>query len=780
MRSGLQRCLTSTFRTGSSSFNHGARSISFGAALTNKNIPLEIHPEVEEALHNQRPVVALETTLVTHGIPYPNNYDLALDLENIVRSTGAVPATIGLIGGRVKVGLEKPDLHRLADTKNNPSVVKLSRRDIGPAIAQKADGGTTCSSTLIFAALAGIKVFATGGLGGVHRGGENSMDVSADLFELTRCPVGLVSSGIKSILDIGRTLEYLETLGVPVVPYGSTKDFPAFFSRKSGFKTPWNADTPTLAAQILLSQEQLGMANGTLIAVPIPEEYEEEGLKIQKAVEQAVVESEQNGIAKSGKEATPWLLRRIVELTGGQSLTSNIALLKNTALVGGTIAVEYGKLATNTSRDKNHVSPPSVAKRNSDTYTQVSAESSPANPPKVIVTGASAVDVTSQSSTGTDTSLRIHSTVPGKISLTLGGVARNIAEAAHRVSQNKDSVMLLSPIADDLLGDFVRRETRKLGMRLDGLTVGAGATAACNMILDADGNLMTGIANMDIIQDFTARSVNSIIGKHRPSMVALDGNMTDDAIAEIVDSCHTTGIRAKSMISFSEPTSVTKATKILQAISGPRNKMSAPIYAITPNLLELKQIYKSASEDHDLFSRPEWWKILDGFSLGNQFRMDLEHLSRSRPSQGVVGVPFLVNEGVAQMAVNLLPFFEHIFIKCGEAGVVVVMRAPTGSEWANQQSNVHERCVISHGSNASIMIAHFPALPAELVNVTGAGDSFVGALVSRLIEQPKALNNMKSLEETINFAQRAAVLTLGSEAAVSPLLSQLEFERDTS
>ncbi|ESK97925.1 carbohydrate kinase [Moniliophthora roreri MCA 2997] len=768
MASRMQRALASTIIRPTTSSCPKTRSISFGAALTNRSIPLQIHPEVEEALANKRPVVALETTLITHGIPYPNNLELALDLESIVRSTGAVPATIGMIGGRVKVGLEKSQLERLADTQNNPSVVKLSRRDIGPAIANKADGGTTCSSTLIFATLAGIKVFATGGLGGVHRGGENSMDVSADLYELTRCPVGLVSSGIKSILDIGRTLEYLETLGIPVVPYGLSKEFPAFFSRKSGFKTPWNAENPSAAAQILYSQVQIGMVNGTLIAVPIPEEYEEEGLKIQKAVAQAVAESEQNGIARSGKEATPWLLRRIVELTGGRSLTSNIALLRNTALIGGQIAMEYGKLVNNTAfEDTKH----NVHDDRLVSQAQASTKSLPVSPPKVIIVGASAVDVSSRSVTKSDAILSVHSTVPGRISLTLGGVARNIAEASHRVSESKDSVMLLSPIADDLLGDFVRRETSKLGMRVDGLLTGLDATAACNMVLDADGNLVTGIADMTIIQDFGSQTANRIIEQYRPSIIALDGNMSTNTITGIVKFCHAKGIK----ILF-EPTSVKKSTQILQSISEIYDCAIAPIHFITPNLLELKQIYKSAREDHDLFSRTDWWNTIDSFSLGTQFRMDVELLSRVQTSEkkGSSGtLSFLVNEGIAQMAVNLLPFFKHIFIKCGERGVVAAMHVHGKSEWSKQQTNIYERCVVSHGLNTAVVLAHFPALPVEVVNVTGAGDSFVGALLSRLAEQPKSLDGFSPLKETVDFAQEAAVLTLGCKAAVSPQLTAL-------
>lgn len=321
------------------------RKASSLSAARERQAPIDVHPEVEDALATGKPVVALESTIITHGMPYPTSLEMAQSVERIVRSTGSIPATIAVIGGRIKIGLHPAELERLADQRSNTTAVKLSRRDIAAAIALKKDGGTTCCSTLIFAALAGIKVFATGGLGGVHRGGENTMDVSADLHELTRCPVGLVSAGVKSILDIRRTLEYLETLGVPVVSYAETHDFPAFYSGRSGLESPWRVNDPRTAAHILHTHWQLGMSNGALFAVPIPAEYEAVGSALQDAVEQAVRESEEQNISNLGKAVTPWLLNRVGELTQGKSLVSNIALVENTALVGGQIAVEYAKLA---------------------------------------------------------------------------------------------------------------------------------------------------------------------------------------------------------------------------------------------------------------------------------------------------------------------------------------------------------------------------------------------------------------------------------------------------
>ncbi|EIM92538.1 uncharacterized protein STEHIDRAFT_117545, partial [Stereum hirsutum FP-91666 SS1] len=371
-------------------------------------------------------------------MPHPTNLDTALSVERNVASTGAVPATIGLIGGRIKYGLERGELEYLADTTTES--VKLSRRDLAAAMALKRDGGTTCSTTLILAALAGIKVFATGGLGGVHRGGENSMDVSADLLELSRSPVGLVSAGVKSILDIGRTLEYLETIGVPVFTYGKTNDFPAFYSRRSGFKSPWRLDDPQTAAQVLLTHDKLNINTGVLFGVPIPETYEAIGERIQEAVEQAVAESEGNGMAKRGKEATPWLLKRVGELTEGKSLASNIALIENTALVGGRIAVEHAKLIAeqDETRGSNTYSVPGLNSSDSlplpvtvptsitSTTTSTSSASSPLPlpPAKLVVIGSAAIDITAQVSPTVDPTgtKGLYSTSPGRVSLSLGGV----------------------------------------------------------------------------------------------------------------------------------------------------------------------------------------------------------------------------------------------------------------------------------------------------------------------------------------------------------------------
>ncbi|KAG6851170.1 hypothetical protein H0H93_015180 [Arthromyces matolae] len=706
----FRSCSTGVTRFSYIPYCRTARSFSLNAARA-RGALIDVHPEVEEALSSNRPVVALETAVITHGFPYPGNVSLGMALENTVREQGAIPATIGLIGGRIKIGLKNQELERLASGENRPA--KISRRDITTAMALKSDGGTTCSATLIFAALAGIKVFATGGLGGVHRGGESSMDVSADLHELTRCPVALVSAGIKSILDIPRTLEYLETLGVPVLTYGSNREFPAFFSRRSGvdvriqvfqssaahihLQAPWNVNDPAKAAEILYKQWQLGMDNGTLFAVPIPGEFEEVGESIQQAVDKAVAESVANGVDKLGKEATPWLLSRVGELTQGASRASNIALLQNTALVGG--------------------------------------------------------------------------------------VARNIAEASHRIlstsNENALSSILVSPIGHDAFGRHLSEQTKQLGMRIDGFVQSDDPTAVCNMILDQDGNLLSGIADMDIAARLEADPIITLVDRHNPGVVALDGNLSPATLQGVVEHCN-----AKDIPVFFEPTSVVKSAAIMTSISSSLDSFPGkpPIAFASPNTLELAHMYSSA-ESLGLTARQAWWETIDDLSLGSSFRLDVERLSRlpvdvENTAKG--SLAFLNSEGLIQMAVKLLPFFQHLIIKCGERGVTVVMWKSglhlSNSPWGKLNSDMTRRRIIAHNKakDTCVIVQHFsPHFLDKVVNVTGAGDSLVGALLAKLTQDPHTFWSPDTLQKAFSISQSAAVLTLKSSQAVSPLLSDM-------
>lgn len=294
---------------------------------------VQLSPEVEAALKEGRPIVALESTIISHGMPYPQNVETALECERICRENGAVPATCAIIGGKLCAGLTPEQIDYLG--KEGLKVTKASRRDIPMLVAKKMDGATTVAATMIVAAAAGISVFATGGIGGVHRGAETTMDISADLEELARTPVCVVCAGAKSILDLALTMEYLETKGVTVIGYG-TDELPAFFTRKSGHKLPWRADEPKEIADAIKAQKALGYNGGTLVANPIPEEYSMDADFIETAINNAVLEAESLGI--KGKETTPFLLAKIKEITGGSSLESNIALVYNNVKVAAQIA----------------------------------------------------------------------------------------------------------------------------------------------------------------------------------------------------------------------------------------------------------------------------------------------------------------------------------------------------------------------------------------------------------------------------------------------------------
>jgi pseudouridine-5'-phosphate glycosidase len=300
---------------------------------------LNIHPEVTAALKNNQPVVALESTIISHGMPYPQNVTTARAVENIIREQGAIPATIAILNGKCCVGLNEEQLEYLGQAKD---VWKVSMRDMPYVIANKLAGATTVAATMRIAVMTGIKVFVTGGIGGVHREAQQTMDISADLTEMSNTNFAIVSAGVKSILDIGLTLEYLETLGVPVVTY-SQKEFPSFYSSESGYSSPLSSDSAEEIAAMLKAKWDLQINGSVLIANPVPKEMEIPFSEIEKTILQALGEAKSAGI--NGKETTTFLLKRISEITGGNSLATNIALIKNNALLGAKVAICLAKIS---------------------------------------------------------------------------------------------------------------------------------------------------------------------------------------------------------------------------------------------------------------------------------------------------------------------------------------------------------------------------------------------------------------------------------------------------
>ncbi len=305
----------------------------------NLNKYLDVNPEVAVALAQGKPVVALESTIISHGMPYPQNVETALNVERIIRENGAVPATIAIIGGRLKAGLTPEEIEYFG--KKGQAIAKASRRDLAMLCARGEDGATTVTTTMMIANMAGIRIFATGGIGGVHRGAETTMDISADLEELAQTQVMVVCAGAKSILDLGLTLEYLETKGVPVIGYG-TDELPAFYTRQSGFGVDYRVDTPEELAAAFRAQQDLGLRGGMLVTNPIPEEYAMPKAVIDKAIDEAIAQCAAQGI--HGKATTPFLLAKVAELTGGDSLASNIRLVYNNAALAANTAAALEKL----------------------------------------------------------------------------------------------------------------------------------------------------------------------------------------------------------------------------------------------------------------------------------------------------------------------------------------------------------------------------------------------------------------------------------------------------
>ena len=299
---------------------------------------LKVSKEVQVALKNNLPVVALESTIISHGMPYPKNVETALLVEKTIRDNGAIPATIGIINGECIVGLSEEEIELFGKT---PSIVKVSRRDLPIVTSKNMWGATTVATTMIIAALAGVKVFVTGGIGGVHRGAEETMDISADLQELARTNVAVICAGAKAILDLPKTLEYLETMGVPVLGY-QTEELPAFYSRHSGLNVDYKMDSALEVAKVMKEKWEMGLNGGVLITNPIPEEYSYDYKEMEKNIEIALTEMNKRGI--KGKDTTPFLLAYIKEMTGGESLEANIKLVLNNAVVGANIAKEFVKL----------------------------------------------------------------------------------------------------------------------------------------------------------------------------------------------------------------------------------------------------------------------------------------------------------------------------------------------------------------------------------------------------------------------------------------------------
>ncbi|XP_055049038.2 uncharacterized protein [Misgurnus anguillicaudatus] len=661
------------------------RSITTSFTRLGKNESLfTIHPAVQEALADHRPVVALESTIITHGMPYPHNLSTAREVEAIVRAEGAIPATIGILEGRIHVGLSSDELDFLAQSK---TALKVSRRDLPYVISKGLSGGTTVSGTMIAAHMAGIRVFVTGGVGGVHRDGENSLDVSADLTELGRTPIAVVSAGVKSILDIGRTLEFLETQGVCVATYGDSKSFPAFFSQQSGFASPYCVSSAEEAAELIASTLSLGLHSGILLAVPIPEEHAATGQQIEDAIQTAVSEASLKGV--TGKDVTPFVLQRVNELTKGKSLQANIALIHNNAKVGSKIACALSK-----HKDK--------ASFRGGFKTQSTKGQ------KTIVIGGINVDLIAK---GTTKKLLFGQTNPGSVCQSFGGVGRNIADCLSRLGHKP---LFISAVGKDSHSDAVLNYCKHMDtsaiVRLDDQK-----TATYCAVINESGELSLGLGDMDIHQRIREQYVSQYEDQiASASLVVLDGNIPVSTIDYVC------GIARKYSIPvWFEPTDADKACKPFLSESW------KSLSYTSPNLAELCTMNQTL-----------------GLPIPRELPKSLEDVLSCVPA----------------LSRPLLDHLHCVVVTLGSLGVLVCGEHEAGT--VNLLPKRHKR-------KRQLCAVYYPALAVsseETVNVSGAGDSFAGAMMVGILQG-------RNTDSCVRMGLLAARTSLLSPHPIDPALT---------
>jgi len=714
---------------------------------------VRVHPDVAAALDAGRAVVALESTIISHGMPYPANIQTAREVEEVVRNSGAVPATIAILDGVCCIGLSDDELNRFAVLGAAGKVAKVSRRDLAACVARSGHGGTTVSATMLLADMAGVRVFVTGGIGGVHRGGELSLDISADLCELGRTPVCVVCAGAKSILDIPRTLEFLETQGVAVLALG-TDEFPAFFTRRSGCPAPTRVETAHEAAAVVHASSTLGLSSGTLVAVPIPESAEAEAGKVQGAIEQALAEAGAAGVA--GRDTTPFLLKRIAELTGGDSLASNIALIKNNAAVGAQIATSLAELQRRTA--------PGGRLRGGggggDSGGAEGALPHSRNDRQPIVVGGAVADLVASPAAGSTVLLRTSS--PGTLRVSPGGVGRNIAEGLARLGAHP---LLLAAVGDDAFGDQLLSHAASLQGEMgvgsyryggDGgsesggeggggfggsggvcgidvsrvLRVSGERTATYTAVMDHTSDLIAAIADMDVHRHVTPEYVRTALGSAldgAPLCVA-DANLSGAALQELARLA-----AASQTPLWLEPVSVSKAHAACCSL------VEAGLFgALT---------FTSPNEDEAV-----------------AMAAALQGSAAPAPHNGIAHAPSAEDVRTAAGAL----------VRAG-CRHVLTTRGPQGVLWARRAAP---------GSSSDVLFEELPALEVDSISSTrGAGDSFVAGAAWALITAPtstapstfRVTQDDERHDERVRAAilcgLRAARLALQTEGAVPVDLS---------
>ncbi|ORY66414.1 Indigoidine synthase A like protein-domain-containing protein [Pseudomassariella vexata] len=734
------------------------RSWALAGAL--KNL-LKVSDEVRDALATNKPVVALESTIYTHGA-LGND----LDLEGIVRKTGGVPAVVGILDGVPTVGLLPNEVTQMVE--NSPK--KASRRDIAflvgnGMLGNKMNGGTTIAGTMILARLAGIRVFGTGGLGGVHRGGHNSFDISADLTELGRTRMAVVASGCKGFLDIPRTLEFLETQGVHVSTFADGRrtgnvDFPAFWARESGVKSPAVVQNEEQAAAMIYAQETLGIESAILFANPIPEEFSIPKSEMDAIIEQAVSEAAEQGVL--GAENTPFILRRIRELTDGRSVPANKSLVQANVHRATKVAVAVSRaisgdlVASNQSirgRSCSGKCSRQIIPEDTDHKKQHGEQAD------IIVAGSVAVDLSCdyvRSHGAGDPSPHLHTSNPAQISQSIGGVGRNVALAAHKVSGDM-MVRLCTMVGDDIAGSTVLQSLESAGMdtssvrRLDRKSSRTAQYVAVN---DAEKSLVLAMADMDI---FTANSFpahwNSVVSTARPKLVVVDANWAETDIRSWVKAGKQSGARV-----VFEPVSTAKSARLFCPSKGHEKLGVFPKPSIdlaTPNQYELAAMH-AAAKANEYLEDPCWWEIIDAFGLMGARDRFIKLTSAA-----------MTDTGIPQQIMQLLPYIPTLTVKVGSEGALLATilnkEDPRLIDPA-QDPFILSRCFSDHPHVGGVYMRLFPSVEhvEDVVSVNGVGDTFLGVMVAGLARGGR-------VEDLVNVAQKGAVLTLRSSESVTAL-----------
>lgn len=798
--------------------------------LTTQSKYFRISEEVQQALHERKPVVALESTIYTHGWPYPDNLALSTRLETLVRINGGVPATVGILEGVARVGLGADEMVRLLSASKDPNMRKISRRDIAFALGMKDaegrpfNGGTTISGTMVLAHAAGIKVFATGGLGGVHRGAEQTMDISADLTELGRTPVAVISSGCKSFLDIPKTLEYLETQGVAVATFADGRsgkvDFPAFYTRESGVKSPMVVKDELEAARVIWAQHVLGLQSGLHFANPIPENSSLPFKDMELAIAQAIQNARAAGA--TGSAETPYVLSKIKEITGDKSVEANRALVENNVIRGTKVAVALQKLEqeegiesdiTRTKRydveepyNRSMVGPAAAmytqegvpkAYGNTQISEKLAAEaqqlesepkrndaqdhiSSAGETADVFVAGSLAVDLACDYSPCTGSfysSPELQTSNPAQIAQSLGGVGHNMARAAHLMGA---SVRLCSAVGDDLTGKAALEALAEADVSTTGIKTlspeSGSRTAQYVAINDANKDLVLAMADMSILETPSASdsTISSTfddfwlpqLKQAHPSHLAIDGNWPPEHLARWLQA----GKETNSLILF-EPVSRVKSTNLFR-LPKPHTLSTFPNHAVhiaTPNSHELNAMYTAAREAFGL-ERKDWWEVIDAFGIPH---------TGARVQMALATSGNLVDEGIPQQSIQLLPFIPCILTKLGPEGVLLTQILLAGDERLTSGEYapyILSRCVnetVSTIGVGGVYMRLFPPVEEvkaeDVVSVNGVGDTFAGTLLAGLAQRGEGAR----VEDLVDLAQRAAVLTLKSKESVSPGLGTM-------